>query len=103
MHTLNIGGSKPPPYGVGLCFGFVGEDSILPLKLDAFLFGRLIAYPYNVVISFGGNGWSRSTILVTILLCFVLFVYPYTIFVIYIQYLCKTSLGKSAKYLTLCV
>ena len=49
------------PYGVGLCFGFVGEDIILPLKLDAFLFGRLIAYPYNVVISFGGNGWSRPT------------------------------------------
>ena len=38
-----------------MCFGFVGEDSILPLKLDAFLFGRLIAYPYNVVISFGGS------------------------------------------------
>ena len=35
--------------------GFVGEDSILPLKLDVFRFGRLIAYPYNVVISFGGS------------------------------------------------
>ena len=33
--------------------GFVGEDSILPLKLDVFLFGRLIAYPYK----FDGNGW----------------------------------------------
>ena len=42
------------PYGVVVIL-FVGEDSILPLKLDAFLFGRLIAYPYNVVISFGGS------------------------------------------------
>ena len=50
------------PYGVVVIL-FVGEDSILPLKLDAFLFGRLIAYPYNVVISFGGNGWSRPTLL----------------------------------------
>ncbi len=42
------------PYGVGLVFGFVGEDSILPLKLDAFRFGRLIAYPYK----FDRNGWQ---------------------------------------------
>ena len=33
--------------------GVVGEDSILPLKLDVFRFGRLIAYPYK----FDGNGW----------------------------------------------
>ena len=48
------GGYGIRPYGVVVIL-FVGEDSILPLKLDAFLFGRLIAYPYNVVISFGGS------------------------------------------------
>ena len=42
------------PYDVVVIL-FVGEDSIPPLKLDVFLFGRLIAYPYNVVISFGGS------------------------------------------------
>ena len=36
------------PYDVVVIL-FVGEDSILPLKLDVFLFGRLIAYPYDVV------------------------------------------------------
>ena len=40
------------PYGVVVIL-FVGEDSILPLKLDVILFGRLIAYPYK----FDGNGW----------------------------------------------
>ena len=42
------------PYDV-VAILFVGEDSILPLKLDVFRFGRLIAYPYNVAISFGGS------------------------------------------------
>ena len=40
------------PYDVVVIL-FVGEDSILPLKLDVFRFGRLIAYPYK----FDGNGW----------------------------------------------
>ena len=42
------------PYDVVVIL-FVGKDSILPLKLDVFLFGRLIAYPYNVVINFDGS------------------------------------------------